>query len=130
MGTIRSVNSSRITPPGGHYSHVSIHGGIAYLSGQLPIGDVPGVVSGKTFKDQTGQVLHNIDMCLQEIGVSRQSLIQLRVFVTDMTNWKDFDVIYSEWIGDHRPSRAVVGVNSLHFGALIEVEAVAAMPQD
>jgi enamine deaminase RidA (YjgF/YER057c/UK114 family) len=42
-----------------------------------------------------------------------------------MTNWKDFDLVYREWIGDHRPSRAVVGASELHFGALIEVEAMA-----
>jgi len=33
--------------------------------------------------------------------------------------------IYADWIGDHRPARAVAGVATLHFGLLIEVEALA-----
>jgi reactive intermediate/imine deaminase len=124
---IRSVNARQLPPPGGHYSHVNIFRDLAFISGQLPIGDTIGVVVGDSFKEQARQVLHNIDLCLQEIGVSRQHLVQLRVFVTDMTHWKDFDALYGEWIGEHRPSRAVVGVSDLHFGALIEVEAVAAI---
>lgn len=35
--------------------------------------------------------------------------------------------VYSEVLGSHRPARAVVAA-ALHFGALIEIEAIAAGP--
>jgi enamine deaminase RidA (YjgF/YER057c/UK114 family) len=85
------------------------------------------VHADKSFKDQVIQVLDNIDACLRQLNLPRESLVQVRVYVVGMSHWKDFDVIYSKWIGDHRPSRAVVGVNELHFGALLELEAVAAI---
>ncbi|HEY4193533.1 MAG TPA: RidA family protein [Mesorhizobium sp.] len=122
---IKSVNAEGLSPPGGHYSHVNIAGNLAFLSGQLPIDPSGKVLSDQPFKDQVQRVLDNIDACLRQIGASRSSLVQIRVFVTDMEHWKDFDILYKEWIGEHRPSRAVVGASELHFGTLIEVEAVA-----
>lgn len=124
---IKSINAGELSPPGGHYSHVSVFGSFAFLSGQLPIDRSGKVLTDTPFKEQARQVLANIDACLRQIGVSRQSLIQLRVFVTNMSHWQDFDLIYCEWIGDHRPSRAVVGVSELHFDALIEIEATAVL---
>ncbi|MEF2559302.1 RidA family protein, partial [Aurantimonas sp. C2-5-R2] len=58
------------------------------------------------------------------------TLRQVRVYMTDMELWGEFDALYGEWIGEHRPARAVAGVCQLHFGALIEIEATAAFSAD
>ncbi|WP_348270476.1 RidA family protein [Bosea sp. LC85] len=42
-----------------------------------------------------------------------------------MGNWPEFNRIYAEAFGDHRPARSVVPVPELHHGYLIEIEAVA-----
>ncbi len=123
--SIVSVNAKGVSIPGGHYSHINIYGGLAFLSGQLPIDAHGKVLTASSFGDQARQVLANIDACLTTISVPRSRLIQLRAFVTDIALWKEFDAIYSEWIGDHRPSRTVVGVSQLHYGVLIELEATA-----
>ncbi|ECE6505458.1 RidA family protein, partial [Salmonella enterica subsp. salamae] len=39
--------------------------------------------------------------------------------------WPVFNKVYAEWIGEFRPSRAVAGVSELHYGAAVEVEAIA-----
>ena len=49
------------------------------------------------------------------------------MYVTDIRQWPVFDAAYAEWIGGHRPSRAVASVTDLHYGAAIEVQAVAAV---
>jgi enamine deaminase RidA (YjgF/YER057c/UK114 family) len=85
--------------------------------------------SGCLFEDQTRLVLQNIDACLAGAGVSRQHLVSVRVYVTDMNQWPTFNKIYGEWIGDFRPSRAVAGVAELHYGFALEVEAMALAPQ-
>ena len=74
-------------------------------------------------------VLLNIDACLAGAGVSRQHLVSVRVYVTDINQWPTFNKIYGEWIGDFRPSRAVAGVAELHYGFALEVEAIALAPQ-
>ncbi len=125
---ILCADSSKITPPAGHYSHICVAGGFVQFSGQLPVdasGEAPGE---RPFADQVRLALANVDGCLAEGGVDRRSLVQVRVYVTDIALWPEFDRLYGEWIGEHRPARAVAGVSALHYGAAVEVEALALAP--
>ena len=61
----------------------------------------------------------------QEPAFSRQHLVSVRVYVTDINQWPTFNRIYGEWIGDSRPARAVAGVAELHYGFAVEIEAIA-----
>jgi 2-iminobutanoate/2-iminopropanoate deaminase len=40
--------------------------------------------------------------------------------------WPEFNAIYAELLGAAKPARAVIPVPALHYGWLIEVDAVAA----
>jgi enamine deaminase RidA (YjgF/YER057c/UK114 family) len=46
------------------------------------------------------------------------------VYVTDIEHWPAFNRLYKEWASAEPPARAVVPVPVLHYGFLIEVEAV------
>lgn len=119
------ADSTRLRPPAGHYSHTCTAAGFVFVSGQLPV-DVNGKpMDDQPFERQAKQVLANIDACLEAAGTDRSRLLQVRVYVTDMRYWPTFNQIYADWIGDLRPARAVAGVTSLHYGLLLEIEAVA-----
>jgi 2-iminobutanoate/2-iminopropanoate deaminase len=122
---IAYANSSELMPPAGHYSHACVVAGIAYVSGQLPIDGKGASLSDQPFETQVKQVLANLDACLAAAGTDRSQLVQVRVYITDMSLWSSFNEIYGGWIGDVRPARAVAGVSSLHYGALLEIEATA-----
>ena len=125
-----TLNSSAGSfPPAGHYSHSTTAGGFVFISGQLPVTFGGEKKADASFEDQTRLVLQNIDACLAGAGVSRQHLVSVRVYVTDMNQWPTFNKIYGVWIGDFRPSRAVAGVAELHYGFALEVEAMALAPQ-
>lgn len=98
------------------------------MSGQLPVDPQGKPLSDQSFEAQVKRVLENVDACLHTSGVSRTDLVQVRVFVTDIANWPVFNRLYAEWIGDHKPARAVAESSSLHFGSAVEVEAVALHP--
>lgn len=119
------TNSNAITPPAGHYSHVAIANGFVMISGQLPITADGHHLANASFEEQTRQVLLNLDSCLQAAGISKQQLVQVRVYVTNIDQWPLFNSLYSQWLGDHRPARAVAGVAQLHYGCAVEVEAMA-----
>ncbi|PFH20188.1 RidA family protein [Burkholderia sp. JKS000303] len=121
-------NASGITPPAGHYSHVCIANGFVFVSGQLPIDEQGKPLSDLSFDAQTRQVLRNVDTCLEAAGVTRDSLVQIRVFVSNIEHWPLFNTLYAEWIGAHKPARAVAESRSLHYGAAVEVEAIALAP--
>ncbi|EMF0716486.1 RidA family protein [Citrobacter sp. Marseille-Q6884] len=121
--TLNTTNT--LFPPAGHYSHSVTAGGLIFISGQLPITATGEKKSDAPFAEQVRLVLDNIDAILTGAGVSRQSLVSVRVYVTDINFWPEFNKIYAEWLGDYRPSRAVACVSELHYGSAIEIEAVA-----
>lgn len=120
-------DSPGLIAPRGHYSHVAVHGAVAYISGQLPLDAAGTPLADQPFDVQVQQVLSNLDACLDTAGSSRRQLLSVTVYVTDIRQWPAFDAAYAEWIGGHRPSRAVACVADLHYGAAIEVQAVAAV---
>lgn len=126
--SILCANSDRLRPPAGHYSHTCTAAGLVFVSGQLPV-DLNGKpMSDEPFEPQARRVLANVDACLEAAGTDRSRLLQVRIFVTDMNFWPAFNQIYADWIGEVRPARVVAGVASLHFGLLLEIEAIALAP--
>lgn len=122
---IACANSAALSQPGGHYSHICTAAGLVHISGQLPITPDGTPLTGRPFEEQVRQVLANVQACLEQAGIENDNLVQVRVYITDMRNWPAFNGIYAQWLGDHRPARAVAGVVELHFGLEVEVEAVA-----
>lgn len=116
-----------LTPPAGHYSHAVVHGGIAYLAGQLP--HTPGEPDRKpgSIEEQTRQVLANVEQVLQACGSSRDRVLRCTVYIADIAHWPAVNRVYGEFFGKHRPARSVVPVNELHHGYAIEVEVTAAV---
>ncbi|PKV91864.1 reactive intermediate/imine deaminase [Amycolatopsis echigonensis] len=127
MSDIVLRDSPELSAPGGHYSHTAEVGGMAFISGQLPVTRDGARLVSEPFSVQAQQVLANVDACLAAAGTSRDRLVSVTVYVTDMGGWPEFDRIYRSWLGDHRPARAVAGASTLHFGAKVEVQAIAAV---
>ena len=127
MSAIQSFLAPGLPPPAGHYSHAVVHGGVAYLAGQLP--HVPGAPGRKpgSIEEQTQQVLENIEQVLQACGSSRARVLRCTVFVSDIAHWPAVNRVYAAFFGEHRPARSVVPVNELHHGYAIEIEATAAV---
>ena len=122
--TIQRINPGTLAPPGGHYSHAVVANGFVFISGQLPITPAGEKLSQACFEDQAKQVLANVQAALESAGSSVAQLVQVRVYVTDIEQWPAFNCIYQQWAGAAPPARAVVPVPLLHYGFLIEVEAV------
>lgn len=123
------VNAASLGKPAGHYSHAAVAGGMAHVSGILPIAPDGKKLADEPFEIQVQQVFDNLDGVLAACGCSRSDLAQVRVYVTDIGLWPLFNELYASWLGDHRPARCVVPVPDLHYGLALEVEAVAAVPE-
>ena len=109
----------------GHYSPGVISNGLLFISGQLSIDPDTRKVPDGGIEEHTHLALDNLDRVLKEAGVSRSSVVQCRIYVSDIDDWDKVNVIYSEFFGEHKPARIVVPVSRLHFGCLIEIEAIA-----
>ncbi len=116
-----------MTPPGGHYSHVAIANGFAFISGQLPITAQGDKLVAASFEAQAAQVLKNLEQALAAANCTAANLVQVRVYLDDIGNWPSFNALYARWAGDAKPARAIVPTGPLHFGLKIEIEATAAL---
>ena len=124
---IELLRPANVPAPGGHYSHAAIANGFLFVAGQFPIAPDGTRLTGTDFATQTRQVLANLEAILAAKGLTRERLVQVRVYVADLSDWSEFNALYAAWIGAHRPARAVVPVPALHFGLKLELEAVAAL---
>ena len=118
------INTNKMPAAKGHYSPVVEHGGILYISGQIPVDPENGSIPD-TIEEQTRLVLARIGMLLKESGSSFSKVLQVRIYVTDISLWDEVNRVYAEIFQDHKPARCVVPVGSLHYGCLLEVEAIA-----
>lgn len=113
--------------PAGHYSQAIVHAGFVFVAGQLPI--VPGQSEHRvgTIEEQCRQVLANVRAVLEASQSGLDRVVQMTIYISDMTLWPRVNAVYAEMLGAHRPARAVIPVGELHYGYQIEVTAIAAV---
>lgn len=111
------------------YSPGVIYGGLLYISGQLPLVPETGTVVSGGVREHARQALANMDEVLRAAGVPKERVIQCRIYTSDVSWWDEINAEYVRYFGDHRPARVVVPTGPLHYGSLVEIEAVAAMPE-
>ena len=88
---ISYMRPARQAAPGGHYSHAAVAGGFVFVSGQLPIAPDGNKLADATFEEQTRQVLDNVARALDRGGQLLDRLVQVRVYVTDIALWPQFN---------------------------------------
>jgi len=121
---MRIITTEKMPVSNGHYSQVIEHLGILYLSGQLPIDPKTRFIP-KTIEEQTKLVLSKIELLLREAGSSKNKVLQMRVYLTDISLWNHVNEVYSNFFMDHKPVRCIVPAGELHYGCMIEIEATA-----
>jgi enamine deaminase RidA (YjgF/YER057c/UK114 family) len=117
-------------PPQGHYSPAVVHGGLIYVSGQLGARPDGSHTAHLPFEDQVRQALTNLLAALAAAGASPRHLLKVTAYIVGAANWPAFNGVYAEVLGDARPARTVVPVPELHYGYLVEIDAVAAACPD
>lgn len=128
---MRLVQTSDAPTPAGHYSQAVVHGGVVYVAGQLPIDPARPDAEPGDAATQARQALRNVGAILEAAGSSMDRALQMTIYVSDISHWGAVNEVYTEVMGDHRPARAVVPVRDLHYGYMIEIQAIAALePQE
>ena len=72
--------------------------------------------------------LTNVTSILEAAGSRRELVLKVSVYISDIALWGRFNSVYTEFFGEHRPARVVIPTRELHHNALIEIDAIAALP--
>ena len=119
-----------VARPGGHYSHARRFGELAFTSGQLGVRADGSHTAGQPFEEQVRQALHNMLAALRAAGAEPGDILKVTAYIVGVDLWPRFNAIYAEVMGEAKPARTVVPVPELHYGYLIEIDAIAACSGD
>jgi 2-iminobutanoate/2-iminopropanoate deaminase len=112
---------------GAPYNQAVKTGGLVFVAGQLGLRPGEKEMVGPGITEQTEQVLQNLRAILEEAGSSLDRLVKTTVFLQDLGDFAAMNEVYAAHVGDTPPARSTVEVAKLPTGALVEIEAIAAL---
>ncbi|MBN2431539.1 MAG: RidA family protein [Acidobacteria bacterium] len=125
----RSVIFTEAAPPAiGPYSQAIRIGQFLFTSGQIPMDPATGQLVADDIRTQTHQVLKNITAILEKAGTSLPNVVKVTAFLRDMNDFKAFNEIYAQYLGEIKPARSAVQVARLPLDVAVEIECVAICP--
>jgi 2-iminobutanoate/2-iminopropanoate deaminase len=119
------IETDKAPLPGGHYSQAVAANGFVFVSGILPFAPGGGKDMPAGMEAQLEQVFANLRQVLQAAGSGLDKLVNVQVFIPDVALWPAVNAIFVQQLGSHKPARTVVPCGALHYGALVELNAVA-----
>lgn len=120
-------------PPGSNgsapYSEAVVYDDFIFLAGQLGI--VPGTraLAEGGVGPETRQALENMQAALERAGGSMDSVLKCTVFLADIAEWADMNAVYTTFF-TNMPARTAVGGAGVVLGGRVEIECIAAAPDD
>jgi 2-iminobutanoate/2-iminopropanoate deaminase len=122
-----SQNTDDATPnPVAPYSKAKMAQGFLFISGQIGIDPSSKLVVKGDFRQEVTRAMNNINVILQENGLSFDRIVKCTVYLTDMNNYEVMNEVYATFFNGIFPARECVQVVKLPKNAKIEISAIAA----
>lgn len=110
------------------YSRACRVGNIVAVTGTAPMNPDGTLNSPGDLYGQSKRCLEIIADVLAQAGASLDSVIRTRIFLTDMTRWKEAAKAHGEVFGQIKPATSFLGTSALiNPGWLVEIEADAVL---
>jgi 2-iminobutanoate/2-iminopropanoate deaminase len=125
----RAVHAANLPRPVGPYSPGMGFERLVFVSGQGATDPVTGQLAGGTAALQTEQCLRNLQAILAAAGSSLQHVLRCGVFLLDMDDFQEMNLVYARMFGEHRPARTTIQAARLPGeGLRVEIDAIAYVP--
>jgi 2-iminobutanoate/2-iminopropanoate deaminase len=112
----------------GPYSHAVRAGGLLFCSGQVPLDPASGTLVEGSVGDQTRRCLENLQLVCAAAGASLADAVRCSIYVTDLGTFADVNEAYGSFFPSDPPARTTIGVAALPLGAVVEIDAIVAIP--
>ena len=108
----------------GPYCQATVHNGMVFTSGQIPLDPATGVIAGTTIEEQAHQVCRNLSAVLTAAGSDLTKVLKTTCFLSSMDDFAAFNGVYAQYFTG-KPARSCVAVKTLPRNVLVEVECIA-----
>ena len=122
---VTGILTDRAPKPAGHYTQAIVSGAHVFVSGQLPIRPDGRPLDDDGFEAQARQAIQNMLEIVRAAGSSPQQIVKVTAYIVGIANWARFNAVYASMLPDACPARSVVPVPELHYGYLVEIDAIA-----
>ena len=119
------IKPAGAAPAAGPYSHAVRVGELLFCAGQIPADPATGQLVGGDIRAQTERVLQNVNIILQDKGLTLGHVVKTTVFMTNLAEFAAMNEVYGRHFRADPPARSTVQVAALPRGANVEIEVIA-----
>lgn len=119
------ISTSKAPAAIGPYSQATMHNGIIYCSGQIPLDPVTMEIVGDDVSTQAKQVMINLKSVLEAASSDFSKVLKCSIFLDSMDDFAAANEIYGAYFEKNPPARETVAVQTLPKNVLIEISCIA-----
>lgn len=120
------ITTPNAPAPIGPYSQAILNNGTLYISGQIPINPETNDLISSSIKDETTQVMKNLEAVLNAANMTFENIVKTSIFISDMRNFSEINAVYATYFNEATaPARETVEVANLPKYVNVEISAIA-----
>ncbi|MFT3683199.1 MAG: RidA family protein [Ferruginibacter sp.] len=120
------INTPKAPAPIGPYSQAVKAGNLLFISGQVALNADTGELANTSIKEETTQVMRNLQAILTEASLDFSHVIKTTIFLSDMNLFAEVNETYAAYFQSNFPARETVAVKGLPKNANVEISMIAA----
>ena len=111
----------------GTYSQAVQHGGLLYISGQIPLVSATMELIGPDIEQQINQVFDNLSAIAAAAGTTMDETVKFTVYLTNLGHFSIVNEVMAQRLMQPYPARVALEVSALPRSALVEIDAIVAI---
>jgi 2-iminobutanoate/2-iminopropanoate deaminase len=124
------INTPDAPPPIGPYNQAVFAGDTLYISGQICLEPVTGLLKNRDIQEETHMVMQNLRAILHSAGFDFKNVVKSTIFITDMSRFSEINEVYGKYFENGGsmifPARETVQVAALPRSVNVEISMIAA----
>jgi 2-iminobutanoate/2-iminopropanoate deaminase len=126
------VNTPDAPAPIGPYNQAVMIDNMLFISGQICLDPLTGILKNKDIQEETHQVMHNLKAILHRAGMDFGHVVKTTIYLTDMNRFAEVNEVYGKYFSENSynhspvfPARETVQVSALPKFVNVEISMIA-----
>jgi 2-iminobutanoate/2-iminopropanoate deaminase len=119
------IRTEKAPAPIGPYNQGVLAGDTLYISGQISIDPVTGLLKKKDIQEETHQVMQNLKAILVAANMGFNHVVKATIFIMDMQQFSEINEVYGKYFEGDFPARETVQVAALPKSVNVEISMIA-----
>lgn len=118
------IKTDNAPAPIGPYSQAVAFGNLMFVSGQIAINPENGQLVNGSIKEETHQVMKNIQNILKAAGLGMEHILKTSIFLKSMDDFATVNEVYGSYFSGEFPARETVQVSRLPKDVNVEISVI------